>query len=170
MLAEHRRPEERQIAQPGDAARVAVGERLAGEVDADEGRQAAAEQGERQARRVLVGVEPDHEQPEQEGQHDARDGAGGEGGPVVAGVERGREAGERADQHHPFGTEVENACLLVEEQAEPGQRQRRSRGQRGCDQQRKVVHDEAALATGGDGATGVAGAAGEGRDDCQRTR
>jgi hypothetical protein len=43
--------------------------------------------------------------------------------PVVAGEDHGRKAGERRAQQHAFGAEVDDARLLVDQQAERGQRQ-----------------------------------------------
>ena len=140
MLAKERRPDERQVGQAGDGEVVLLAELFLRVADADEGREAGAEEAQRETGRVLVGVEPDHEHAEGRGEHAAGDGTGAEGEPVVAGVEGGREAGDGGDQHHPFGAEVDDAGALVDEQAERREREHGARVERRGDEERELVH------------------------------
>ncbi len=140
MLAEERRADERQVGEAGDREVVLLAELLLRVADADEGREAGAEQAEREAGRVLVGVEPDHQHAEGGGEQRAGDRAGAEGEPVVAGVEGGREAGDRGDQHHALGAEVDDAGALVDQEAERGEGEHRARVERGGDEERELVH------------------------------
>jgi hypothetical protein len=88
-----------------------------------EGRKAGAEQAERQAGGVLVGVQPDHQHAEQRRQQRAGAHAGGKAQPVAPGVDHGGKAGDGGAQHHALGAQVDDAGLLVDQQPERGQRQ-----------------------------------------------
>ena len=124
VLPEQRRADEGKVGQQRHCEGAALAELLADEADADEGREAVAEQAQRQPGGVLVGVEPDHQRAEGRGQQAAGQRAGGEGQRVAAGGEGGGKAGDRGHQHHALGAQVEDAGAFVEQQAQAGQRQR----------------------------------------------
>ena len=158
MLAEQRRPDERQVGEAGNAEARLLAELFLGVADADERRQAGAEQAEGQAGRVLIGVEPDHEDPERGREQCAGDRAGAEGEPVVARVDSGREASDRSDQHHPFGAQVDDPGALVDEQAQRGEREHGAGVERRCDEERELIHQVFPRAGKGVGAaTGASG-------------
>ena len=163
MLAEQRRADERQVAEARDVERVLLAELFLRVADADERREAGAEEAERQAGRVLVGVEPDDEDAERRREHRAGDRAGAEREPVVAGVDGGREAGDRGDQHHALGAEVDDAGALVDQQAERGEREHGARVERGRDEERELLHQVPSRAGNVDDATtGLSGASSTG--------
>ena len=64
MMSEQRRPDPGQFGEAGNGARGMLTERLLRVGHSDERRDAGAEQARREARRVLIGVEPDHEHAE----------------------------------------------------------------------------------------------------------
>ena len=144
MLLEERRAEERDVGEERHLERHVLAELLADVVDADERREAEAEEAQREPGRVLVGVEPDHEHAEDRGEDHPGAGPGRERDPLVARMEGGGEAGDRRDQHHPFGAEVEDARLLVDQQPQARERERRARGDGRGDEERDLVHDATA--------------------------
>jgi hypothetical protein len=167
MLAKQRRADERNVAEDGDVEVVLLAELFLRVADADERREAGAEQAEREAGRVLVGVEPDHEDAERRREHGAGERAGAEGEPVAAGVDGRGEAGDAGDQHDPFGAEVDDAGALVDEQAEGGEGEHGARVERRRDEECELVHHVPSRAgsvvdatTGASGASTIVGAPG----------
>ena len=105
------------------------------------------------------------ENPERGREQRAGDSTGAERDPVVAGVDGGREAGDRGDQHDPFGTEVDDAGALVDEQAERGEGEHGARVQGGSEKKRELIHQVPSRAgsvvdatTGLSGASSIVGA------------
>jgi hypothetical protein len=94
-----------------------------------------AEQAQGQPGGVLVGVEPDHQQAKHGGQQRTGAHAGGKAEPVVAGVHHGGEAGHGRAQHHALGAQVDDAGLLVDQQAQRRDGQHGAGVQRGGQQQ-----------------------------------
>src|SRR4051794_32801023 len=159
MLAKQRRPDERQVGETRVLEHAMLAELFLRVADADECREAGTEEAEREAGRVLVGVEPDDERAERRREHGTGDRAGAEREPVVAGVDGGREAGDRRDQHHPFGAEVDDAGALVDQEAERSEREHGAGVQRRRDQERELLHQVPSRAgSADDDTTGLSGA------------
>jgi hypothetical protein len=140
MVAEHRRTDERDVRQSGDRELRPLAYALLRVADADEGREAGAEQAQRQAGRVLVGVEPDHQHAEGTGHQGAGAHAGDEGQHIGAGVHCGREARDGGHQQHPLGTQVDDAGALVDEKGEARDGEHGTGVERGRQQQRHFIH------------------------------
>ncbi len=140
MLAEQRRPDKRQVAQPGNHMPRLFRQLFLHVADADKGGKSRAEQAERQPGRVLVGVEPDHQHTKDCGQPRAGGHAGGKAQPAVAGVHHGGKTGDGGAEHHAFGAQIHDAGLFVDQQAQRGNRQHRARAQRGGNQERMTFH------------------------------
>ncbi len=140
MLLEQRRPDERDVAEQRPVELRPLGQLFLRVADADERREADAEQAEREPRRVLVRVQVDHEDAERGGHQRTGHGARAERDPVVAGVHAGREAGDRGDEHHAFGAEVDDAGALVDQEAQARDREHGAGVQRRGDEECERVH------------------------------
>ena len=79
MLLEESRAEEGDVGEPRDVEARAFAEPFACIRLADEGREAGAEEAQRETGRVLVGIEPDHQHTEYRRERAAGQRAGPEG-------------------------------------------------------------------------------------------
>ncbi len=148
MLAEQRRAHQRQVAQHRQRVLRQRGQLGLHVLDAGESREARAEQAERQARRVLVGVEPDHQHAEHGGEQRPGAHAGREARPGAAGVHGGGEASDGRAEHDALCAQVDDARLLVDEQPERGERQHGAGAERGAQQQCVGFHHAAPFRAG----------------------
>ena len=140
MLPEERRADEGKVAEDREAVGGPFGELLLGVLSPDEGREAAAEEAEGEAGRVLVRVEPDDHGSEAERHEGARGRAGDEGQPVASRLHAGGEARDGGDEHHALGAKVHDARALVDQQAQRGQREGGAGVEGGGDDDSELVH------------------------------
>ena len=125
---------------PRDAVSAARRQALALQRLAEKGRQPCAEQCQRQSGRILVGEQSECQGGEQQCQRRAGCRASNEAEFGHArGVSRA-EACNRGNQHDPFDSQIDDAALLADDDADRCQQQWRTGGERGGDQCRNFVH------------------------------
>ncbi|MCY1532591.1 hypothetical protein D9M68_678740 [compost metagenome] len=140
VVAEQRRPQQRDVAQHGNVELHLLGQLFLHIAGARKGREARAEQRQRQPGGVLVGVEPDHQAAEDSRQQGARRHARGKTGQRAAGVHHGGKTGQGGTQHHALGAQVDDAGLFVDEQAQRSDGQHGAGLERGGEEQSKGFH------------------------------
>ena len=146
MQAKQRRPDDGQLTEQRQRKLGCLGQLGLHIAYADEGREAHAEQRQRQAGRVLIGVEPDHQHAEKPCQHRTRRHARDEAERKAARVHDASEGGDRRAQHHALGAKIDDARFFVDQEAERGERERRTGGERRAQQQGIGLHQRAPLA------------------------
>ena len=135
-MAEQQRAEQRDIAEAGNGKLGQVLDRNADEARADHGRQADAEDRQREAGRDLIREQRKREDAEGERHQHAGERAGDDAERAAAGGDGDRESGHGARQHHALDAEVEDARFFHDELAERGVEQRRRGADDGDQHQR----------------------------------
>ena len=120
---EQRLPHHRQIGQAGNCVLGQLGQLGLYIAQTHKCREARAEQRQRQARGVLVGVEPDHQHAEDGSQQGTSEHARTKAHPGIARMNRGRKAGDGGAKHHALGPQVDDAGLFIDQQTQGRQRQ-----------------------------------------------
>ena len=96
---------------------------------AGKGRKAGAKQRQRQACGVLIGVEPDDQHTKNSGQQGPCRHARTIARQAAAGVHHSGKTRQCRTQHDALGAQIDDAGLLIDQQAQSGNRQHRARVQ-----------------------------------------
>ena len=126
VLLKKRRPHKRQVPQQRQAVHAAPFQGFADVAHTHKGRKAAAKQADRQARGVLVGVEPDHECAKQACSDCACRCCRCKSDSSATTVKSGGKTDHGGNQHHALSAQIYHANFFIDQQSQPGQRQRRA--------------------------------------------